>query len=172
MNESKVKYHIASFEEFEMRWHIDIADNAGDARWVGWKNELTADFNSDDWTTFVAVKNNRPIGTGTLLLSPRCPGICDRPELANGKTIANISALRVDKEYEGQGHISKLVKAMEQYAEEKGCTRLTIGVEAKETRNLAIYLHWGYNEFVLSETEDDTLVLYYAKSLHKEESGC
>ena len=42
---------------------------------------------------------------------------------------------------------------------------MTIGVEAKDTRNLAIYLHWGFTEFVLGEVEEGELVLYYRKAL-------
>lgn len=34
---------------------------------------------------------------------------------------------------------------MEEYAGSLGYNRLTIGVEARETRNLAIYLHWGFH---------------------------
>lgn len=44
-------------------------------------------------------------------------------------------------------------------------TQLTIGVDAAESRNLAIYLHWGYNRFVLGEIDDGELVLFYAKAL-------
>jgi len=47
---------------------------------------------------------------------------------------------------------------------------MTIGVEAVEARNLAIYLHWGYTEFVHSEVElefdHEALILYYAKNLN------
>lgn len=43
--------------------------------------------------------------------------------------------------------------------------RKNLGVEAKETRNLSIYFHWGYNVFVMSEIEDGELVLYYKKTL-------
>jgi len=165
MDENKVEYHIASFEEFEKRWQIDIDDNVGDTHWVEWKTEREKDFYSGDWNTFVAVKKNRPIGTGTLIFSAHNPAINGRQELADGESVANINALRVDKEYEGKGHISKLVRVMELHAKEKGYTRLTIGVEAKETRNLAIYLHWGYSELILSEIEEGALVLYYAKSI-------
>ena len=74
------------------------------------------------------------------------------------------------KEYEGQGHISKLVKLIEQYARDAGYKTMTIGVEAVEARNLAIYLHWGYTEFVHSEVElefdHEALILYYAKNLN------
>lgn len=40
-----------------------------------------------------------------------------------------------------------------------------IGAEAQEARNLPIYLHRGYNQFVMAEVEDDKSVLYYAKNI-------
>ncbi|MBQ9768086.1 MAG: GNAT family N-acetyltransferase, partial [Lachnospiraceae bacterium] len=73
------------------------------------------------------------------------------------------------EEFEGQGHVSELMACVEEYAKEQGIQALTIGVEAAETRNLAIYLHWGYDSFVMSETEDEALVLYYRKALRKHE---
>ena len=73
--------------------------------------------------------------------------------------------MRIEKEHEGQGHISRMVRMMEAYAKEQGYDRITIGVEAAETRNLAIYLHWNYTDFVMADVEDDALVLYYAKEL-------
>ena len=94
-----------------------------------------------------------------------CRAIGGRSLLADGRETANINALRIEKAYEDQGHISRLVKLMEKYAKDAGYERLTIGVEAHMTRNLAIYLHWGYREFVLSEVEDGVLVLYYQKKL-------
>ncbi len=83
----------------------------------------------------------------------------------NNKDIANINALRIQKAYEGKGHISKLINEMEKYAVHNGISRLTIGVEAKETRNLAIYLHLGFTEFLFYQTEEDGLVLYLGKNL-------
>ena len=40
---------------------------------------------------------------------------------------------------------------------------MIIDVGAKATRNLAIFLHWGYNEYIQSDTEDGGLALYYVK---------
>ena len=54
---------------------------------------------------------------------------------------------------------------MEQYARDLGYTRITIGVEAKEARNLAIYLHWGYTDYICHEFDGGELVLYYGKNL-------
>ena len=58
-----------------------------------------------------------------------------------------------------------MVRTMEDYARSQGYSQITIGVEAVETRNLGIYLHWGYDEFLMSEGEDPELVLYYGKEL-------
>jgi len=100
-----------------------------------------------------------------LIFSPQCGTINERLALVDGKRVANINSLRMDREYEGRGHMSRLVKIMELYAKEAEYTEATIGVEAGETRNLGIYLHWGYNRLVLSEVEDGSLFLYYAKDL-------
>ena len=105
------------------------------------------------------------MGEGTLLLSPSCRAIRGRTCLCDGTTTANINALRIQENFEGQGHISALMKEMEGYAKSIGITRLTIGVEAAEARNLGIYLHWGFDQFIMHALEDGELVLYYGKEL-------
>lgn len=59
-----------------------------------------------------------------------------------------MNAFGIDKKYEGRGYISQLVKMAETYAKDKVISYLTIECEAKETRNLSIYLQFGYAEFV------------------------
>lgn len=76
-----------------------------------------------------------------------------------------INALRIRKEWEGKGYISRLMQEIEYYARNHKIARLTIGVEAKETRNLAIYLHLGFTEFLFWEVEEGELVLYLGKTL-------
>ena len=159
------EYRKATPDDLERIWNMNIADNEGDARWVAWKHEYISYNQSGAAATFVVVCDGRPVGEGTLLFSPACGAIRGRTVLADGRHIANVNALRIRKEYEGQGHVSALMRMMQAYAAGLGYTRLTIGVEAKETRNLAIYLHWGYDEWVMSEGEDNELVLYYAKDL-------
>ena len=111
------------------------------------------------------MNDDEPIGQITVLFSPNCSAVKNRPNLCDGKTIANMNAFRIEKKYEGQGHISKLVKKAEKYAKEKGVKYLTIGSEAKESRNLGIYLHFGYTEFVTHIIEDDELILFYKKNI-------
>ena len=155
----------ATAEDLEQIWDYQILANPGDPDWVRWKGEFIANNRSGAAATFVAVVDGIPAGEGTLLFSPDCKAIRGRLALADGVTTANINALRIRKEYEGRGYISALVKYMEAYAKDHGITRLTIGVEAAETRNLGIYLHWGYDHFLLSEGESEELVLYYGKNI-------
>ena len=154
MYEYEYKYKIATLEEIERRWDINIANNIGDDRWVEWKTVAIENQKNKKCTTFVVLYGEEPIGEGTLI-----------PTLQS----VEINGLRIEKQYEGKGHISKLVKLMEQYAKYEGYKTAIIGVEPKETRNLAIYLHWGYNTFVKLEIsgmkEEEGLVLYYSKLL-------
>lgn len=164
-----IDYRKATPKDLETIWNMNIASNGDDVRWLKWKDEYISYNQTGMASTFVVLCDNIPVGEGTLLFSPRCSAVNGRTELADYKNIANINALRIQKEHEGKGYISKLVRMMEDYAVQKGYTRLTIGVEARETRNLSIYLHWGYDKFVTSETEENELVLYYAKDIFRSE---
>lgn len=158
-------YRIATQEDLERIWAKDIARNSGDDNWLRWREEYIGYNRDRKAVTFVVVYGDEPVGQGTLLFDPECSAIRGRTMLADGKNVTNVNALRIDKEHEGQGHISYLVRMMEQYAAAHGYGTITIGVEAAETRNLAIYLHWNYNDFVLADVEYDTLVLYYGKGI-------
>lgn len=159
------EYRRATLEELERIWEKNIRDNTGDPRWVEWRLGAIENHLSGRACTYVVLDGGDPVGEGTLLFSPDCGAIRGRTQLADGVTAANVNALRMQKAYEGQGHMSRLVRVMEQEARARGFSRLTIGVEAKEARNLAIYLHWGYTAFLLAEVEDGSLVLYYGKGV-------
>ena len=158
-------YRIATIKDLDKIWNKDISDNNGDERYIRWKEQYIEYNKSGKGTTFVVVNNDEPIGQITVLFSPECSAVRGKPMLCNGTSIANINAFRIEKKYEGQGHISKLVKMAEIYAKEKGVSYLTIGCEAKESRNLAIYLHFGYTEFITNIVEDNELILYYGKRI-------
>lgn len=160
-----VTYRLATRQDLECIWNRNIADNPEDERWRLWKQEYICYNETGMAQTYVVVCDEKPVGECTLIISPECNAVRGRTELANGKSIANINALRIAKEYEGQGHVSKLMAYVEASAKEQGFYAVTIGVEAKETRTLGIYLHWGYDTFVMSEIEEETLVLYYKKML-------
>lgn len=158
-------YTPSSMEQLEKIWAKNIADHPGDDRWVHWRASAVKDNGAGRSLTFVITADGDPIGEGTLLFDPSCGAIANRPQLADHSSIANINGLRVQKGWRGQGHSSRLVKEMERYAKKKGYSYLSIGVDAKETGNLGIYLHWGYKELVHFEKEEGELILYYRKRL-------
>ena len=158
-------YRIATNEDLEALWDRNIRENPGDDRWLRWKREYIGYNRSGQAVTFAVICDGEPVGEGTLLLSPQCGAVSGRTELADGRTVANLNALRIRKEYEGRGHISAMVRGMEAYARKLGYSYITVGVEASESRNLGIYLHWGYDTLVMHETDDGELVLYYKKAL-------
>lgn len=160
------KYKLGTLSEMEKLWDFNIKDNADDTRWIIWRDQFIKGHESGEQKTFVVMHNDEPIGEMTVVFAP-LKDLNDL-RLSNGKEIANMSSLRIRKAYEGQGHISKLMKVAEKYAKENGVKALTIGVEANESRNLGIYLHWGFNEFIryeIDEDEGDALVLYYKKKI-------
>ena len=158
-------YRAATPDDLERIWAKNIANNPEEPAWIRWRDQYIGYNRNGDAVSFVVVCDDEPVGEVTLLFSPDCSAIRGRTNLADGNHITNVNALRIEKEHEGQGHISRMVRMMEVYAKEHGYDMITIGVEAAETRNLAIYLHWNYTDFVMSEMEDDTLVLYYGKEL-------
>lgn len=161
----EIAYRQAAKKDLVRIWEQNICEHPKDQRWVRWKQELIEYHLKKKAVTFLVLDAGTPVGEGTLLLSQECHAVAGRPALCDGKKCANIHALRIQKAYEGKGHISRLMQEMESYAAKHGITRLTVGVEAKETRNLAIYLHFGFTEFLFSEWEEGELVCYYCKNL-------
>lgn len=168
MKETKFEWRLADREGLERIWDKNIANNPDEPEWIGWKVEYIANHEAGLSRTFLVLADGEPVGEGTLLIDPSCRPVGGNTALADGKTVANVNALRIEKAYEGQGHISHLVRMMEDYARQAGFDTLTIGVDAHIARNVGIYLHWGYNRLVHWEVEDGDLVLYYAKPLRAE----
>lgn len=165
-------YRKATLEDLDRIWDKDIQRHNNSPTWSGWKiGAIEANVKKQSQTFVAVTDDGEPVGQITVIMSKERPAVKDKPLLCDGKTSANMNCFRIDKEYEGQGHISKLVKMGEEYAKEKGFKIITIGSEAKESRNLAIYLHMGYNQFLMSEMDreepelDEVLILYYGKTL-------
>ena len=157
-------YRRATFADLEALWDRSIAENPDDARYVRWKQQFIARNQNREAATFVAVADGVPVGEVTLdFFAAGYSG--NRNLLADGKTTAYVTALRIREEQEGRGLASALMHFMEHEAKAMGFARLTIGAEAAETRNLGIYFHWGYDRFVMAQEDDGTLVLFYAKDL-------
>ena len=159
-------YRKATLDDLERVWDHNMAMDPDEPRMQRWKESYITRNKENRAATYVAVLDGEPIGEVTLDYHAQAYGNPDtRQVLADGKTMAYVTALRIRKEYEGNGYVSGLMRYMEKAAKELGYTSLSIGVGAEETRNLAIYLHWGYDRFLTGEFDGGELVLFYAKTL-------
>lgn len=159
---------MATQKDLVSVWDKDIERNSGSECWKKWKEDYLKYNENGDAKTFVAVNGDNVIAQITVVLRENVGAVKGKPYLCNAETI-NMNAFRCDKEYEGQGHISKLVKMGEDYARSLGKKYATIGAEATIPRNMSIYFHLGYTEFLKAVEEVDDgnteLVLYYRKKL-------
>ena len=159
-------YRKATLEDLNRVWDYQMQLNPDDPRMQRWRDNYISRNIHNRAATYVAVNGGEPVGEVTLDYYAEAYGNPDiRPKLADGKDTAYVTALRVRSAFEGNGYISSLMRYMETEAREMGFSQLVIGVEATETKSLAIYLHWGYNQFVISDVDCSELVLFYAKNL-------
>ena len=159
-------YRKATLEDLERVWAYNMAMNPEEPRMQRWKDSYIERNVQNRAATYVAVIDGEPVGEVTLDYFAEAYGNPEiRKHLADGSKVGYLTALRIRKEYEGRGYVSGLMKFVEQDAARMGFTSLSIGVEAAESRNLAMYLHWGYTRFLVSELDCGELVLFYAKQL-------
>ncbi len=153
-------YRIATDADFNTLWDRNMAEDPGEPMWPIWRARFRQRIDLGQAITFCVVIDGDPVGEGTLELNTgKDPRLCD------GRENAYLAALRIRKEFEGQGHISNLVRMIEDHARKLGFRRITIGVEEQESRNRAIYTHWGYVAPVMDIYEDGEHILYYRKEL-------
>ena len=161
-----VSYRKATLEDLNRVWDYQMAQNPEEPRNQRWRDSYISRNITNRAATFVAVLDDEPVGEVTLDYFAEAYGKPEsRAGLADGKSTAYVTALRIRKEFEGKGYISALMRYMQESAKAMGFARLTIGVGAAETRNLAIYLHWGYDAFIKAEVDCGETVLFYGKSL-------
>jgi len=171
-----ITYAPATPDTLELHWNTEIAENLGDARYIAWKQDYMHENASGKYKTFYAFDDAKIIGQVTLVLHPDTMELDGQTELANNDDIAHICGLRVYKEYEGKSIASGLMRYIYNWARGHGIRYMTIGVEPHETRNVEIYTHWGFAEFVKEVIEkypprnendsgEEVLVHYYKKKI-------
>ena len=104
-----MNYRIATIDDLEKVWDKDILRHMDDPNWKRWKREYIEYNKNREAITFVAENKGDIIAQISVVLKNNVKAVLGKPFLVNSKTI-NMNGFRCDKAYEGQGHISKLVK--------------------------------------------------------------
>lgn len=85
-------------------------------------------------------------------------------------------AFRTNKEYEGKGYFSKLYNFMENDLKQRGYTELSLGVGPEAVRNIEIYFHLGFRDYIKTVIEyepsqedptkkEEDVILFYRKKI-------
>ncbi len=160
-----VEIRIPTDREIDGLWEYNVSSHPDDARWVRWAREYR-DYYKNGWAQpFAVIIDGVPVGEVSILLDGRVKAAQNDVRLVEMPTRANLNALRIRKEYEGKGYVSRMVKFAENWCVQRGITTMTIGVDECEERNRAIYAHWKYTQFLFDEYDEDGRVLFYAKNL-------
>lgn len=81
------------------------------------------------------------------------------PDLADGKTTACITALRVWVPFRRHGVATRLVRVAEEMARQRGFSMMTIGTDVDNDDAHRLYLSWGYKDFKRGTYEWDDKLL-------------
>ena len=88
--------------------------------------------------------------------------------------MAYLAAFRTNKEYEGKGYFGKLYSFMESDLKQRGYSELSLGVGPEAVRNIEIYFHLGFREYIKTLIEhepskddpskqEEDVILFYKK---------
>lgn len=141
-----MEIRIATNKELNFWWDNAIKNHSGDNAYVVWKESFVNENLSGKRKTFFAFDKGEIVGQCTLLLESD-----DKVMTGSGK--GELIKLEIIPSYRNKGLATKIYNEVKKYAKSIGIKTLTIGVEPVEIRNMQIYFHWGFNNFLQIITE-------------------
>ena len=153
---------IATLEEMEQKWDYEIGIHPGQENWIVWKGEAIEGFRSGRSIPYYGILDGTVICEATAVPNPGFMQAADR--------VVELCAFRTVRAYRGKGFFSRLMDFMLKDLKQKGYARAVVGVEPDEEVNKAIYRHWGFTEYLCSDTEtypDGTVIQveFFGKAL-------
>jgi len=160
---------IATVDDMNIKWDYEIEHATDDKEnWIIWKESSIKNMRNGSSIAYYGVLNDKIICEGTAMINPEI--IQNSNNLIDSHTVY-LNAFRTIEEYQGKGYFSRLFKFMINDLKAKGYTRVTIGVEPNEIKNMLIYFNYGFDEYIKTGVEvypDGTKinVNYYAKVIN------
>ena len=158
---------IASLQEMEEKWDYEIKLHPGQENWIIWKAEAIKNYQTGRSIPYYGILDGMIICEATALI--HSDTVQNSDGLVDNQT-AYLCAFRTAAEYQGLGYFSKLFHYMINDLRRRGYNKVTLGVEPADEKNLKMYKHFGFNEFIKQGKEtfpDGTVidVLYYWKAI-------
>lgn len=168
---SKFTCKIAPLPDIEKRWDTLIKNHPDNPSWPIWKNNTITNNQNSYRISYYGYLDGVIITEATAIINPLDTAILNTEGIIS-KDMAYLTAFRTDSKYQNQGYFSKLYKYMEKDLKSKGFTKLSLGVEPQEVRNIQIYFKYGFTNYIKTATEtypngEIIIVNYYYKEINK-----
>lgn len=157
---------IASREELEKRWNYLIEIHSVNNIWEKFKANALNNFDNGNTISYVGILNNEIICELTAYFKEEAfiDDIDDYDDLLSEER-CYLAAFRTNKEYQGNGYFSLLFDYVVEDLKSRGYKELSLGVSPEEVRNMEIYFHLGFRDYIKSTTQDNELILFYKKDI-------
>ncbi len=161
----------ATIEEAIEKWDYEISIHQNNDDYIKIKNIFIEELNNKTRTSYIGILNNKTICDLTIINNEK--GL--KKEGNNNYNLINpnrvfMCAVRTNKEFENKGYFSKLLTFVEQDLIKKGYTEISIGVISTEEKNIEIYKHLGFTNYLGTEMREDQkkpfLYNYYYKKIN------
>ena len=167
---------VATRDELLKRWEYLIKIHPGNNDWVRYKENAVRNYDNGSTISYLGFLDDQIICEATAYIkeSAFVGDISNHSGLLNDN-MAYLAAFRTNKEYEGKGYFSKLYNFMEKDLKNRGYTELSLGVGPESVRNIEIYFHLGFREYIKTvieyeQSKDDgskqeDVILFYKKRM-------
>ncbi len=167
---------VATRDELLKRWEYLIKIHPGNNDWVRYKENAVRNYDNGSTISYLGFLDDQIICEATAYIKESAfVGDISNPSRLLNDNMAYLAAFRTNKEYEGKGYFSKLYNFMEKDLKNRGYTELSLGVGPESVRNIEIYFHLGFREYIKTvieyeQSKDDgskqeDVILFYKKRM-------
>ena len=167
---------VATRDELLKRWEYLIKIHPGNNDWVRYKENAVRNYDNGSTISYLGFLDDQIICEATAYIKESAfVGDISNPSGLLNDNMAYLAAFRTNKEYEGKGYFRKLYNFMEKDLKNRGYTELSLGVGPESVRNIEIYFHLGFREYIKTvieyeQSKDDDLkqedvILFYKKRM-------
>ena len=149
---------VANREELLKRWDYLIENHPGNNKWIKFKENALKHYDEKSTISYLGFLNDEIICEATAYIKESAfIGDISEPSGLLSENMAYLAAFRTNKEFEGKGYFSKLYNFIENDLKQKGYTELSLGVGPEEVRNMEIYFHLGFRNYIKTVIEFETI---------------
>lgn len=157
---------VADRNELIERWKYLVEIHSVNNIWEKFRDNALNNFANGNTISYVGILDGEIICEATAYINEDAfiDDIDDYDDLLSDER-CYLAAFRTNKELEGNGYFSLLFDYLVDDLKSRGYNELCLGVSPKEVRNMEIYFHLGFRDYIKSTTQDNELILFYKKDI-------